>query len=185
MSRVSVSSSPRASSFLRPRVHETRVCTHISVATRGGPGRSSPVILGCVLTSNMRPLQHLYRSSRRRHHLRALPHASVYTRRVVRVTHDPFSASLYPRRVRRRYIEEMEDTFKGRALIPAFIADAKRAHRALLPTSAYIRFRFLNVTKLRRSSFQSVTETIPNRTIPRGMSRWNPFATDRCMAVRL
>lgn len=133
MSRVSVSSSPRASSFLRQRVHETRVCTHISVATRGGPDRSSPVILGRVLTSNMRPLQHLYRSSPRRHHLRAFPRASVYTRRVIRVTHDPFSASLYPRRVHRRYIEEMGDTFKGRAGRPSFVQQMRSARPARCP----------------------------------------------------
>jgi len=33
--------------------------------------RSSPVILGRVLTSNMRPVERLYRSSPRRHHPRA------------------------------------------------------------------------------------------------------------------
>lgn len=40
--------------------HETRVCTHIYQWQRGeAQTRSSPVILGRVLTSNMRPVQRL------------------------------------------------------------------------------------------------------------------------------
>jgi len=76
------------------RAHETRVCTHISATTRGG---LRPVLhrwsSGRVLTSNMRPVQRLYRSpvastsSARVFLARVCLHSSHPRRR------DPFSAS--------------------------------------------------------------------------------------------
>lgn len=80
---MSVSSSPRASEQAvfrgregREREGHTRHA-YARIYISGNEGRLrlvlQPVILGRVLTSNMRPVQRLYRSSPRRHHPRAFP----------------------------------------------------------------------------------------------------------------
>lgn len=127
-------SATRRTAF-RDRAHETRVCTHISAATRGG---LRPVLhrwsSGRVLTSNMRPVQRLYRSSAastssvRVSLARVCLHPSRHPRSIFGVT---VSSPCPPMR------EYMGNTFKGH-VNPSSCGQMWNASRAVALLQTYL-----------------------------------------------